>query len=104
MSPQNARAIDDALGDLPLDDRLAALLVSIITRRLQAVDAVVSMVAVIGAMTRGLSVANWFALAELLRDCADTIERRATSTVKEAGLCPPKCFSWHRIERREEQR
>lgn len=76
MSPDQARAVDQVLGDLPLDDRLVALVVSIITRKPQAIPAVLSMIAATAAMTRGLSHNNRVMIAELLRDCADHVERR----------------------------
>jgi hypothetical protein len=76
MSRDNVRAIHKMLCGLPLDDRLAALIVSLIERKPDAVDSVLSLIAVIGVMTRGLGVIKSFALAEALRDCADVIERR----------------------------
>lgn len=76
MSPENVRAVDQALGDPPLDDRVAALVVSTITRRPQAVPAIFSMIATATAMTRELPLTNRVQLAEIMLDAADEIERR----------------------------
>jgi hypothetical protein len=72
----NARIINAVLHELPADDRLAALICSVIERKPQAMSALVSMVAVIGVMSRHLSDTNRIALAEIFRGCADHIERR----------------------------
>jgi hypothetical protein len=76
MSHENMRAIDEALRGLSVDDKIAALILSLIEYRPDAVGAVVSLIATIGVMTRGLSQTNQVMLAELLRDCADRVERR----------------------------
>jgi hypothetical protein len=75
MTPETTRAVDQALAKLPLDDRVVALIANIITRRPQAVPAVLSMLAVTTAMTRYLPFATRVQLAELLRDAADEVER-----------------------------
>ena len=51
MSHDNMQAIDTALRDLSLDDRIAALVLNIIERR-EVVEAMSSLVAVIGAMSK----------------------------------------------------
>ena len=51
MSHDNMQAIDTALRDLSLDDRIAALVLNIIERR-EGVEAMSSLVAVIGAMSK----------------------------------------------------
>jgi hypothetical protein len=78
----NARKIHNTLRVLPVDDRVAALVVSLIERRPDAVDSVLSLIAAIGVLTRGLSLVNRFALAEAMRDCADVIERPRREVVR----------------------
>jgi hypothetical protein len=76
MSPENLRTIDDALRGMPLDDKIAALIISCIEYRPDAVGAVLSLIATINVMTRGMSQQKQIMLAELLRDCADGVEHR----------------------------
>ena len=76
MTQKTARAVDDALGDLPLDDRLVALVVSVITRRPEAIRAVLSLLSLTSVLTRELPLAQRIALSEVVRDVADEIERR----------------------------
>ena len=52
MTQKTARAVDDALGDLPLDDRLVALVVSVITRRPEAIRAVLSLLSLTSVLAR----------------------------------------------------
>lgn len=76
MSPEGNRAVDAALAGLSVDDRIAALVVSILTRRPQAVRAVLLMIAATVSLTRGLSHRDKVMLAECMRDAADETERR----------------------------
>ncbi len=76
MTQKTARAVDDALGDLPLDDRLVALVVSVITRRPEAIRAVLSLLSLTSVLARELPLAQRIALSEVARDVADEIERR----------------------------
>jgi hypothetical protein len=76
MQPENMRTIDITLRDMPLDDRIASLIISCVEYRPDAVGAVISLIATIGVMTRRLSQTNQIMLAELLRDCADHVEHR----------------------------
>ena len=76
MTQKTARAVDDALGDLPLDDRLVALVVSVITRRPEAIRAVLSLLSLTSVLTRELPLAQRIALSEVVPDVADEIERR----------------------------
>ena len=75
----NARAVDAALAALPLDDRIAALVTNILTRRPDAIKGVLLMIAATVALTRHLSHANKIMMAECLRDAADETERRKES-------------------------
>jgi hypothetical protein len=65
------------LCELPLDVQMAALVCAIVERRPQAIRALVSMSAVMAVMAnaRCLSETNRIALAEVVRACADEIER-----------------------------
>ncbi len=76
MTQKTARAVDDALGGLPLDDRLVALVVSVITRRPEAIRAVLSLLSLTSVLARELPLAQRIALSEVARDVADEIERR----------------------------
>lgn len=81
MSHDNMQAIDTALRDLSLDDRIAALVLNIIERR-EGVEAMSSLVAVIGAMSKSQLLTQRFAIAEMLRDTADVIERLQSQPVE----------------------
>lgn len=74
MTRRDMDAIDAALRDLPLDDRICALACTVITRRPQCLDAVVSLTALITTMARWLNTTQRFQV-EVLRDSADRIER-----------------------------
>ena len=74
MSP-NARIIHNTLCDLPVDDRAAALVVALLERRADTVDAVCSLIGVIDLLTQNMSVVRRFVTAEILRDLADRVER-----------------------------
>jgi hypothetical protein len=74
MSPERARAINAALGELPLDDRVTALICSVIERRPQMMPALLSMLATLRVMARYSSIENKIAFAEFMRDAADEIE------------------------------
>jgi hypothetical protein len=76
MSPKTVRAINDALGDLSLDDRMIALICSIMMRKSEPAAAVVTMLATIEILTGESSPAEQIALSELTRDSADRMERR----------------------------
>ena len=81
MSHDNMQAIDTALRDLSLDDRIAALVLNIIERR-EGVEAMSSLVAVIGAMSKSQLLTQRFAIAEMLRDTADVIDRLQSQPVE----------------------
>lgn len=76
MSPRSAYAVDEALGNLPLLDRIAALVCSVITRKPEAVKGTVAMIATATAMAKLLDGPERVALAEILRDSADEVEAR----------------------------
>lgn len=76
MSHENMRAIDEMLRGMPVDDKIAMLIISLIEFRPGAVDVVLSLIATIGVMTRGLSREKQVMLSELLRDLADRVEHR----------------------------
>lgn len=76
MSPRSAYAVDEALGNLPLLDRIAALVCSVITRKPEAVKSTVAMIATATAMAKLLDGPERVALAEILRDSADEVEAR----------------------------
>ena len=62
------------LGTLSLDERVTALVVSIITRDPEAVGAIVRLFACGIGDGRPIVLENRIALAELMRDCADYCE------------------------------
>lgn len=80
MTPETARAIDRALGDLSPIDRVASLVASIVTRK-DADKAVLSMVALTTCMAKFLDAPARIAIAEILRDAADEVERRQLERV-----------------------
>jgi hypothetical protein len=73
MASKSAKAVDAALGDLPIDDRVAALVCSLITRKPQAVSAILSLCSLIAIMTSRLDLSRMM-VAEVVRDFADEIE------------------------------
>jgi hypothetical protein len=81
MTPETTRAIDQALGELPLIDRITALMCSVITRKPEATKGVVSMIAIVTAMAKYLDAPERVAAAEILRDAADAVERRQLERV-----------------------
>jgi hypothetical protein len=76
MSRETSRIVHAVLRELPPDEQLASLICAIIERKPQAMSALVSMLAVLGVMARHVSTENRIALAELMRDAADELERR----------------------------
>ena len=76
----SARAIDELLGDAPFDDRVSALVVSIITRERQSIKACLSLLSLVGIIARyGLTQSERVLLSEMVRDVADDIERSSGS-------------------------
>ena len=73
---RSARAVDQALGDLPVNDRIAALVVSLITRKPQSVRAALSLLSMISILVKftELSPAERIGLAEYARGLPDEIE------------------------------
>jgi hypothetical protein len=73
----NTRHVHDMLRELPLNQQLAALVCCIVERRPQTMRALVSMSIVMAVMANAscLNEANRIALAEIVRDTADEIER-----------------------------
>jgi hypothetical protein len=80
--PPNARKIHSMLRGLSTDDKVAALVVSLIERRPDAVDSTLSLIAAIGVLTRNLSLVNRYALSEAMRDCADMVEHREVERIE----------------------
>ena len=74
--PRSAAQIDAAFGDLPLDDRVAALVVSMVTRRPEAMLACVSLLSLVSVLASEMSLVDRVTLAELARDAADHVEHR----------------------------
>ncbi len=74
MSP-NAKIIHDVLNNLPIEDRLAALLASIIASNPNGLAVSLRMISVTAKMSQGLSSQSRYRLAERLRDVADVLER-----------------------------
>ncbi len=73
--PPNARIIHESLNGLPVEDRLSALLVSIIQSNPNALAVSLRMVSVTAALSKGLSPLNKFKVSEAMRDAADQLER-----------------------------
>jgi hypothetical protein len=77
MSRESARIIHAALLELPLEEQVIALICALVERRKpEPLRALVSMSAAITAMARYLAKDDRIALAEILRDSADEVERR----------------------------
>ena len=76
MTPETTRAIDRALGDLPLLDRIMMLMCSVIMRKPEAVKGTVAMIATATVMAKQLGEPERIAIAEILRDAADAVEHR----------------------------
>jgi hypothetical protein len=70
-SKDNAHAVDQALGDLPLSDRIFALTACIVTRKPESLRGTVAVTAVTTAMEQHLSEAERVAISEILRDAAE---------------------------------
>ena len=70
------RVIDAALRDLPVADRLSALLISIIEHNPDALAVSFRMLNATKALSKGLSVESRIRVAEAMRDRADVLERR----------------------------
>jgi hypothetical protein len=81
MPPKSAREIDQVLGDLPLMDRIVALMCSIIMRKLEVTKGVVSMIAIVTAMAEHLDEPTRIGISEVLRDAADAVERQQLERV-----------------------
>ncbi len=73
--PPDARTIQDTLRGLAIEDRLAALLMSIIECNPNALAVSLRMVAVTAKMSEGLSSESRFKISEAMRDAADVLER-----------------------------
>lgn len=67
--------INQMLDEIPSDDRVVALLVSILMRESEAVPSLVKLLAALTALASHLSKERRFLIAELLRDAADQTER-----------------------------
>jgi hypothetical protein len=81
MTPETTRAIDRALGDLPLLDRITMLMCSVIMRKPEATKGVVSMIAIVTSMAKNLDAPERVAVADILRDAAGAVERRQLERV-----------------------
>ncbi len=75
MSRESTRIINAVLCELPIEDRMCALVASILSRKREADPGVLSMLAVTTAMAKLLSARERMMVAELVRDTADEIER-----------------------------
>jgi hypothetical protein len=74
--PPSKSKVDLTLAHLPVNDRVAALVMSFIkAKNHDAGDCIVALIGTIALISRGLSVANKFGCANALRDAADSIER-----------------------------
>jgi len=76
MPRKAQQAIDEVLATLPVEDRLSALLISIIERNPDALAVSLTMISATTKLSRGLSVENRIRVAEAMRDRADLLERR----------------------------
>jgi hypothetical protein len=76
MPHTDARVLHDALVGLPLHDRLAALVCSIIADDPRAMHAAANMISVAGIMARRLSPAERAAIAWHLLATAEEIDAR----------------------------
>jgi hypothetical protein len=74
LDGNRVRRVDAALGGVPLDERVSALVVSLVTRRTEGVRAIVSLFGLISAIGSFLRVEERILLAELARDVADRLE------------------------------
>jgi hypothetical protein len=73
--PPDARKIMAALRSLPVEDRMAMLVMSIVEADGSALTVAKRMLNANIMMARGMSASNKFLLAELMRDAADALER-----------------------------
>jgi hypothetical protein len=78
MASKGAKAVDAALGDLPIDDRVAALVCSFVMRKTQSLVAVASLSSLISLISIHVEMtsAERIILAEGLRDVADAVEHK----------------------------
>jgi hypothetical protein len=70
------------LSTLPLSERAAALVCTIVERDGDAVVVVNGLAALLAKMSEGLSAKRRFAVSEKLRDVADHLEAPAVATVR----------------------
>ena len=70
------RAVNDALAGLPLHDRLAALIVSIIADDPRAMNSVANLIAVATLMAKHLPAAEQTGVAWYLREAAAELETK----------------------------
>jgi 23S rRNA C2498 (ribose-2'-O)-methylase RlmM len=76
MPPDDAKTIiHDTLATLPVEERLSALLVSIIQANPNALAVSLRLVRVTATMSKGLSNINRFKVSEAMRDAADKLEQ-----------------------------
>lgn len=78
MTRPSPSAVDDALSGLSTDEKVFALMHNLIQRRPEALASLGSMSAAIGSMAWALNLSERYALAEVLRELADDIERART--------------------------
>ena len=76
MASGSTHAIDRALAEMPVDDRIAALVVSLIGSRHESMRTTYSLVSLLGALTAHLPMTDIerVLIAEELRDLGDRIE------------------------------
>ena len=91
MMPPKAEQIRKLLRDLPVEDKLAALLVSIIESNSNALAVSLRMVAVTAKLSEGLSAANRFRVAEAMRDAADLLEEPRSGRCVALAIVRPIC-------------
>ncbi len=73
--PPEAKIIHDTLNGLPVEDRLSALLLSIMQANPNALAVSLRLVTVTAMLSKGLSQVNRFKVSEAMRDTADALER-----------------------------
>jgi hypothetical protein len=73
--PPDAKTIHDMLSGLAVEDRLAALLITIIETNPNALAVSLRMVRVTTTISKDLSPLNKFKVGEAMRDAADRLEQ-----------------------------
>jgi hypothetical protein len=77
MPPLDAKTIHDVLSGLAVEDRLAALLITIIESNPAALAVSLRMVRVTETLSKGLSEINRFKISDAMRNSADRLVSNA---------------------------